>query len=137
MMPSNVALTTLALRPMAAANAFARSASMPSTVLPSLPMNSLGAYDASAATVSVPLDLIAAGTPGTTFFAVVLAGCCAAVVPPPLSLLPHPAARIAASASASPAVRRANFVVMHFLLLSDSPPSLPWATPPELAVAGF
>src|SRR3954449_486302 len=62
MMPSNVAFFTLALRPMTPASAFARSASMPSTVFPSEPMNSFGGYDASAATVSVPLLLTAAGS---------------------------------------------------------------------------
>ena len=35
---------------------------MPTTVWPSDPMNSFGAYVASAATVSVPFDLIEAGT---------------------------------------------------------------------------
>jgi hypothetical protein len=43
MMLSNVALTTLAFSPIAAASAFARSASIPTTVLPSSPMNSFGA----------------------------------------------------------------------------------------------
>ena len=42
MIPSNVALTTLAFRPMTPVSALARSASMPSTVLPSEPMNSFG-----------------------------------------------------------------------------------------------
>ena len=62
MMPSNDALTTLDFKPNLAAIAAARSASIPMTVLPLVPMNSLGAYVASAATVSVPLDLMAAGT---------------------------------------------------------------------------
>ena len=35
---------------------------MPTTVWPSDPMNSFGAYVASAATVSVPFDLMEAGT---------------------------------------------------------------------------
>jgi hypothetical protein len=35
---------------------------MPTTVCPSDPMNSFGAYVASAATVSVPFDLMEAGT---------------------------------------------------------------------------
>ena len=57
MIESKVALTTLALSPIADASAFARSASMPTTVLPSEAMNSFGAYVASAATVSVPFFL--------------------------------------------------------------------------------
>ena len=43
MMLSNDALTTFARRPITAASAVARSASVPSTVLPSEPMNSFGA----------------------------------------------------------------------------------------------
>ena len=43
MMLSNVWFLTSALRPMTPASAFARSASMPSTVLPLEPMNSFGA----------------------------------------------------------------------------------------------
>ena len=43
MMLSNGAFTTVAFRPIVWATAFARSASMPITVLPSDPMNSSGA----------------------------------------------------------------------------------------------
>src|SRR5581483_11632999 len=120
MMLSKVAFTTLAFRPITPASACARSASMPSTVWPSEPMNSLGAYDASAATVSVPFDLIEAGTSDATFWSTPLAA------PPPLVLagvegvlelllllLPHPAATRAAQASAArPATGRANFGVI-------------------------
>ncbi len=62
MIVSNVALTSFAFRPMTLASALPRSASIPTTVWPSGPMNSFGAYVASDATVSVPFDLVAAGT---------------------------------------------------------------------------
>ena len=60
MMLSKVTFLTVAWSPIAWARAFARSASIPITVLPFDAMNSFGAYVASAATVSVPFDLIAA-----------------------------------------------------------------------------
>src|SRR5215472_4699921 len=62
MIVSKVALTMLTRSPITWPSAWARSASMPTTVWPSGPMNSFGAYVASAATVSVPFDLIDAGT---------------------------------------------------------------------------
>ena len=43
MIVSNVALTTFTFRPSSGNSAFARSASMPTTVWPSEPMNSFGA----------------------------------------------------------------------------------------------
>src|SRR3954447_22239605 len=100
MIPSNDAFLTLAFRPMTLARAFARSASIPRTVLSPGFRNSFGGYVASAATVSVPLLLIAAGTCAATAESFV-----AVVEPPELEpvlvlslslLLPH-----AASASAS------------------------------------
>ena len=66
MMLSKVAFLTSTLRPMTAPSAFIRSASIPTTVWPSDAMNSSGAYVASAATVSVPFDLIADGTSAAT-----------------------------------------------------------------------
>ena len=57
MIESKVAFTIFAFSPIADATAFARSASMPTTVLPSQAMNSFGAYVASAATVRVPFCL--------------------------------------------------------------------------------
>src|SRR5439155_20705029 len=77
MMLSKVALTMLTLRPITPARAFARSASMPTTERPFGPMNSFGAYVASAATLSVPLDLMAEGTSAATFLSTLTA-------PPPL-----------------------------------------------------
>src|SRR5580692_1146750 len=62
MIVSKVALTTLTFRPSSCPMALAMSASMPTTVVPFGPMNSLGAYVASAATIRVPFDLIALGT---------------------------------------------------------------------------
>ncbi len=117
MMLSKVAFTTLALRPITPASAFARSASMPSTVWPSLPMNSLGAYVASAATVSVPFDFTAAGTSDATFWstppvvAPVLAPVEAGAEDVLLLLLPQPVATtattvIAARVAAKREIRR-------------------------------
>src|SRR3954464_10628391 len=57
MIASNVAFLTSALSPIALASALARSASMPSIVLPSSPMDSIGGELASDATVSLPLLL--------------------------------------------------------------------------------
>ena len=62
MMVSNVALTSLALRPSVCAMASERSASMPTMVVPSGAKNSLGGYEASRATVSVPADFTEDGT---------------------------------------------------------------------------
>ena len=81
-----------------------------STVLPSASMNSFGAYVASAATVSVPFDLIAAGTFAATVASFV------AVIPPlaPLDpawaallelLDPHAASSSGRSAAATPMAR--------------------------------
>src|SRR6478609_1560758 len=62
MMVSNPAFWNSALRPSLAATALKRSTSMPMTVLPSVSMNSLGAYDASEPTMIVPRSLIFCGT---------------------------------------------------------------------------
>src|ERR1019366_2136494 len=66
MIPSKVSLTMSALIPITAARALLRSASIPITVWPSEAKNSFGAQLASAAPVSVPFDLIAAGTSAAT-----------------------------------------------------------------------
>src|SRR4051794_33325712 len=55
MIASNVAFPTSALSPISLASALARSASMPSIVLPSSPMDSIGGELASDATGSLPL----------------------------------------------------------------------------------
>ena len=62
MIESNGALTNFASRPSFVATAVKRSTSMPSTVLPSSPRNSFGAYEASEPMASVPFSLISAGT---------------------------------------------------------------------------
>src|SRR5690349_14258739 len=62
MMVSKPAFWNWALRPSLAATALKRSTSMPTMVLPSVSMNSLGAYDASEPTRIVPLSLIFCGT---------------------------------------------------------------------------
>ncbi len=62
MIVSKVALTTFAFRPRSGNSACARSASIPTTVCPLEPMNSFGAYVASAATMTAPIDLMLAGT---------------------------------------------------------------------------
>ncbi|HEY2311996.1 MAG TPA: hypothetical protein VGH96_00175 [Streptosporangiaceae bacterium] len=65
---------------------------MPTTVWPSEAMNSFGAYVASAATVSVPADLMLAGT----WAAIELTDACGVAdgvgVPDPVPLLLHAAA---------------------------------------------
>src|SRR5581483_1524884 len=96
MMLSKVAFLISTLSPIRPAIAFSRSASIPTTVCPSGPMNSSGAYVASAATVSVPFDLNLAGTNAATAeFVPVDAGVDAVDDAPPdellLLLLPHPA----------------------------------------------
>ena len=62
MIVSKVAFTNFQVRPMTLPSACPSSGSHPVTVLPLEPMNSFGAYVASAATVSVPFDLTFAGT---------------------------------------------------------------------------
>ena len=62
MIVSKFELMRFTCNPMTAPSAFSRSASIPITVCPFGAMNSLGAYCASVATFSVPLDFIAAGT---------------------------------------------------------------------------
>ena len=106
MIVSKFALTMFAFRPITAASACIRSASMPMTVCPSGAMNSFGAYCASVATISVPLDLIAAGTCATTAgsaevattTAVVVVGVETVVLLELLLLLPQPASASRASA---------------------------------------
>ena len=101
-MVSNVALTMLILRPSTCPSAVARSASQPTTVWPSDPMNSFGAYVASAATASVPFALTAAGT----WAAIELTspdGLAGDVVPVLVPVpLPHPAARTAMNKNTVP-----------------------------------
>ena len=102
MIVSNVALTMLTLRPRTCPSAVARSASKPTTVWPSDPMNSFGAYVASAATASVPFALTAAGT----WAAIELTtpdGLAGDVVPVLVPVpLPHPAARTAMNNDTTP-----------------------------------
>src|SRR5579884_521289 len=96
MIVSKVALTTFAFSPITAARALTRSGSIPTTVWPSEAMNSSGAYVASAATVSTPFDLMAAGTSFSTAGSAAGAGAEVEEVPPPveeleeLEELPHP-----------------------------------------------
>ena len=98
MMLSKVWLVTVASSPISPAIAFARSASIPMTVLPSDAMNSSGAYVASAATVSCPLDLMSAGTwPAIAGSGLTLKLAAVSVPPPPpfsSLLLPQPAATV-------------------------------------------
>src|SRR3954451_1869591 len=71
MIASNVALVTLAFSPISLASALARSASIPSIVLPSPPMDSIGGELGADATIRVPLLLYLAGTlPATAGLAV-------------------------------------------------------------------
>ena len=94
MMLSNVTLTNFVCRPNSAASALPKSTSMPSIVLPSVPMNSSGGYDASAAMVNVPLLLIAGGTRAAAAALTELVGVLEPVLvdPPPVDflLLEHP-----------------------------------------------
>ena len=112
MIVSNVALTNLTFRPICAPSALTRSTSMPITVCPSGPMNSFGAYVASAATVSVPFDLIAAGTSAAIdafaplVDAVVVELLLLLLV---LLLLPHPASATMTSTGA--AIARTDFLI--------------------------
>src|SRR6478609_3034163 len=62
MIVANVPLTTLKFSPRTVPSAFARSASTPTMVFPLDAKNSMGAYVASVATVSVPLLRILDGT---------------------------------------------------------------------------
>src|ERR1043165_6619992 len=62
MMLSNLADCHSVVRPSFWATALNRSTSKPSTVLPSVARNSLGAYVASTPMVMVPSDLMASGT---------------------------------------------------------------------------
>src|SRR5579859_5932131 len=62
MMSLNVTLTKFAFNPSSAANALPKSTSHPSMVCPSAAIDSSVGYVASIANVSVPFDLIAAGT---------------------------------------------------------------------------
>jgi hypothetical protein len=81
-------------------SAFIMSASIPMIVWPSEAMNSLGAYCASVATISLPFALIAAGT-WAAIVASRLLGAVVVVVavePVPLPLLPQPASTRTASA---------------------------------------
>src|SRR5437879_584928 len=103
MIASNVALTTFTLRPSTAATALTMSGSMPITVCPSGAMNSSGAYSASLATISVPLDLIFAGT-CAAIAAFSLAALVVAAVEELFLLLPQPA--IAAIASSATPTRK-------------------------------
>src|SRR5712675_533029 len=108
MIVSNVALTMLILRPSTCPRALAKSASQPITVWPSDAMNSLGAYVASAATVSVPFDLMAAGTSAAIELAGLADGDCDAVAAGVLLLLLllllllQPVATSAVTASTTP-----------------------------------
>ncbi|OIQ81246.1 hypothetical protein GALL_369940 [mine drainage metagenome] len=73
MIPSNGELTNFAVNPRSWAIALPRSTSMPWTVVPSVPINSFGAYEASAAMVMVPSALIDAGTSEASEAAVLVA----------------------------------------------------------------
>ena len=104
MIVSNVALTMLILRPSTCPRALANSGSQPITVWPSDAMNSLGAYVASAATVSVPFDLMAAGTSAAIELTGLADGDCDAVAAGALLLLLllQPVATSAVTASITP-----------------------------------
>src|ERR1700722_2859524 len=62
MIASKLALIIVTFRPITSPSAFTMSGSIPMIVCPSEAMHSFGAYCASVATLSVPFDLVAAGT---------------------------------------------------------------------------
>src|ERR1700723_1164462 len=110
MIASKSALTNVVFSPITSPSAVTRSGSMPMIVFPSGARNSFGAYCASVATVSVPFDLIAAGTVAAidAFTAVALLDVVLAAVldeDEELLLLPHPASTTTTSAAAPSAAR--------------------------------
>src|SRR5438093_5637382 len=104
MIASKVELTTFTFSPNTAAIALTISGSMPITVWPSGAMNSLGAYSASLATISVPLDLIFAGTCAAMAGSALTAGV-AAVVEEVVDFLLLPQPESAAKASTAAQIR--------------------------------
>src|SRR4029453_4019079 len=96
MIVAKVALTSLTFRPSTLARAWASSGSQPVTVVPLAATNSFGGRGAPGARVSVPLDLMAAGTSVAIFaFAEVVVVDGVVVVAALLLLPPQPAARTA------------------------------------------
>src|SRR5437868_2832277 len=124
MIASKVELTMVAFKPSTAAIALTMSGSMPITVCPSGAMNSFGAYCASVPTISVPLDLIAAGTCAAIDALALGVGTVAAVLAvddvDELLLLPQPA--IASTASAGTPTRMTSLLIGNLLPRSDDGP---------------
>src|SRR4051794_234063 len=85
MMPSNDADCHSVFRPSLPATALNRSTSKPFTVLPSVSRNSLGAYVESVPMVSLPADLMFAGTLAASAVSTDEDGAGAEPVPVPLS----------------------------------------------------
>src|SRR5436189_1737185 len=103
MIVSKLAVTKCHLTPMTFPSAWPSSGSHPTIVFPSEPTDSFGGYVGSVATVSVPLDLILAGTSAaillsTPVLVVVAVVVLEAFFPPP----PQP---VATTAMSAPSIR--------------------------------
>src|SRR5215212_11211081 len=127
MMASKVTFFISKSSPIACARAFARSASIPIIVWPSGAMYSFGGYVASAATVSVPFDLMSLGTSAAIFlssctltFGVALR----VVLVVLLELPPHPAA--SAAVASAPTTAIASLLLVPLIMLSILSLSIPF-----------